>query len=79
MSVSHSWSGPVGFNLGGHLYTKMWEDADLDGTGMEGLIAEVLKRAPAWVADTLAAAEEVAVEEGKQEVRTMCLDCPFQA
>jgi len=42
MSVSHSWSGPVGFNLGGHLYTKMWEDADLDGTGMEALIAEVL-------------------------------------
>jgi hypothetical protein len=44
MSDSHSWSGPVGMNLGGMLYVKMWEDDDVEGAGLEQLVHEIVKR-----------------------------------
>ena len=48
MKVSKEWSGPLGFQLGRVLYVKMWEDSDVTGAGLERLIEEILKRAPAW-------------------------------
>jgi hypothetical protein len=48
MSDSHSWSGPVGFTLGGMLYVKMWKDDDMKGAGLEQLVQEIVKRCPAW-------------------------------
>jgi hypothetical protein len=48
MRNSHLWSGPVGMNLGGTLHIKMWEDADVEGAGLEQLVQEIVKRCPAW-------------------------------
>eukprot|EP00045_Choanoeca_perplexa_P010274 m.103295 g.103295 ORF g.103295 m.103295 type:complete len:227 (-) comp15219_c0_seq5:105-785(-) len=48
MSHNHTWKGPVGMRIGGALYVKMWDDDDVDGSGLETLIDEILKRAPGW-------------------------------
>ena len=70
MSNSYGWSGPVAFQLGGHLYTKMWEDADLDGAGLEKLIAEILKRAPAWSASVTPSPTAVAAASPQHSAAT---------
>ena len=45
VSNSNTWIGPVGMELGGVLYVKMWDDLD---DGLELLIREIIRRAPAW-------------------------------
>jgi hypothetical protein len=60
MCDSHSWSGPVGFTLGGTLYVKMWEDDDMEGAGLEQLVQEIVKRCPAWQDTVTASKTEVA-------------------
>ena len=48
MADTRRWIGRLGMALGDILYVKMWEDSDTTGAGLERLIEEILKRAPAW-------------------------------
>jgi hypothetical protein len=45
MSDMGSWK----YNFGGSSsYVKMWDDDDLDGAGLEALVAAILKQVPSW-------------------------------
>jgi hypothetical protein len=61
VSNPNSWTGPVGMELGGILYVRMWDD---DDQGLEHLIREIVQRTPAWSTHLkeLAAASSMAVE-----------------